>query len=172
METKDLILGKAKYEDWEAMYRNVWSRPETARYMQWRVVESEEEARVRIQKTIAFQETNDSYLVYEKKSGQPIGFAGVSELEPRIYEEAGIAIGPEYVGKGYGKQILQFLLEYCAKSLGGKEFIYSTHSTNTASKALAVSCGFSFRYAKQKIDLRNGEPYVLEVYGKKLSADA
>ena len=29
METEDIILGKAKYEDWTSIYRNVWSRPET-----------------------------------------------------------------------------------------------------------------------------------------------
>ena len=37
LETKDLILDKAKFEDWEAMYRNVWRHPESGRNMQWRV---------------------------------------------------------------------------------------------------------------------------------------
>lgn len=32
METEDIILGKAKYEDWRSIYQNVWSRPETAEY--------------------------------------------------------------------------------------------------------------------------------------------
>ena len=43
METEDIILGKAKYEDWRSMYRNVWSRPETAEYMLWRVTADEDE---------------------------------------------------------------------------------------------------------------------------------
>lgn len=30
METKDLILRKAVFEDWPAIWRNVWSRAETA----------------------------------------------------------------------------------------------------------------------------------------------
>lgn len=29
METEDIILGKAKYEDWRSIYQNVWSRSET-----------------------------------------------------------------------------------------------------------------------------------------------
>ena len=33
LETKDLILDKARFEDWKPMYRNVWSRPESFRYM-------------------------------------------------------------------------------------------------------------------------------------------
>ena len=53
-ETKDLILEKAKFEDWETMYKNVWSRSEAALYMQWRVTESEAAARECIRKTIRF----------------------------------------------------------------------------------------------------------------------
>lgn len=136
METKDLLLRKAKPKDWEAMYRNVWSRPETARFMQWRITTSAADARARMERTIAWQRDHDTYLVYEKASGQAIGFAGVEEIAPHIYQDASIALGPEYVGKGYGKQILRLLLDYCANTLGGAEFYYSTQSANQASRAL------------------------------------
>ena len=168
LETDDLFLRKAEFEDWKAMYRNVWSRPETAKYMAWNLTTNEEDAKVRIQKTIKFQENHDTYLVCEKKSGQAVGFAGVEEMKPHIYQEAGIALGPEYVGKGYGKQILQLLLRYC-HSLGGKEFYYFTRAKNEASKALALSCGFSCQYTEKKTDLRNGEIYEMEVYMVNLS---
>lgn len=167
LETDDLLLKKPEFEDWQEMYRNVWSRPETARFMAWRLTTSEEEAKIRIQKSIEYLENHDNYLVYEKKSGQAIGFAGVEETEPHIYHDAGIALGPEYVGKGYGKQILELLLEYCS-SLGGKDFYYSTRANNKASKALALSCGFTYQYAEKKTDLRNGKPYELEVYHKEI----
>jgi len=167
VETKDIMLAKAKFKDWESIYHNVWSRPETARYMQWQITESEEAAQERMQKTIAYQKIHDTYLVYEKKSGEAIGFAGVEEIAPHIFQDASIALGPMYVGKGYGEQILQLLLEYCV-SLGGKEFFYSTQAANVASKALAISCGFSYRYSRQKTDLRTGKSYELEVYSRKL----
>lgn len=121
MQTDDLLLRKAEFEDWEAMYRNVWSRPEAARYMAWRLSASEEDARGRIQKVLQYQENHDTYVVYDKKAGQVIGFAGIEEIEPHIFEDTGIALGPEYVGKGYGKQILQLLLAHC-RSLGAKVF--------------------------------------------------
>lgn len=168
LETDDLLLKQAEFEDWQAMYRNVWSRPEAAKYMAWHVIKDEEDAKVRIRKTIKYQENHDTWLVYEKKSGQAIGFAGVEEIKPHIYQDASIALGPEYVGKGYGKQILQLLLEYC-RSLGAKEFYYSTRANNAASKALALSCGFTYQYAERKTDLRDGEPYELEVYYKEIS---
>ncbi len=144
METEDIILGKAKYEDWRSIYRNVWSRPETAEYMVWKVTADEDAARERIRRTIAWQETHDAWLVYERGSGQVIGFAGVEETEPYIYHETGIALGPDYVGRGYGKQILRLLMEYCI-SLGGQEFYYSTRTGNLASKALALKTGWQLR---------------------------
>jgi len=167
LETEDLVLRKAEFGDWEGIYKNVWSRPETAKYMAWRVTTNEEDAKVRIQKTMKYQESHDTYLVYEKRSGQAIGFAGVEEVEPHVFQDASIALGPDYVGKGYGKQILQLLLEYCS-SLGGKEFYYSTRANNAASKALARSCGFAYQSVEKKTDLRNGEPYELEIYYRKL----
>lgn len=170
LETRDLILGKAKYEDWEAMYRNVWSRPEAAKYMAWKVTTDEEGARERIQRVITYQETHDSWMVYERNSGQAVGFAGVEKIGPNSYQDASIVLGPEYVGKGYGKQILWRLIEYCI-ALGGTEFIYSTRAANLASKALALSCGFVYQYSEQKTDLRNGMPYELEIYKKDLDLD-
>ncbi|MDO5425003.1 MAG: GNAT family N-acetyltransferase [Eubacteriales bacterium] len=167
LETDDLILKKAEFGDWEAMYRNVWSRPETAKYMIWNVTEKEEEAKIRIQKTIEWQKNHDTYLVYTKKNGQAIGFAGIEEKEPGIYQETGIALGSEYTGMGYGKQILQRLLEYCGYR-GGKAFFYSTRAKNAASKGLALSCGFTYQYSERKTDVRNGEVYELEVYCRKI----
>ena len=168
METDDIVLRKAKFADWESMYKNVWSRPETTKYMQWQITKTEDSAKERIKKTIAYQNTHDTYLVCEKEHGQAIGFAGVEEIRRDIFQDAGIALGPEYTGKGLGKQILQLLLEYCANTLRGKEFFYSTRANNKISKALALSCGFSYQYSEEKIDLKNNEPYILEVYSRKL----
>ncbi len=130
METKDLILRKAEFEDWKPMYHNVWSRAETAKYMAWRITDSEEAAKERIQRTIAYQSTHDAWVVCEKKSGIP--------------------------------------MEYCS-FLGGETFIYSTRKDNAASKGLARSCDFVYRCSKNRTDLRNGEPYELEIYSRELS---
>ncbi len=90
IETESLILDKAKYSDWKEMYYNVWSQPESAKYMAWNITTSEEDAKIRIAKTIAFQKVHDTYFVYEKSSGKAIGFAGVEKIGPYRYQEAGI----------------------------------------------------------------------------------
>ena len=167
METRDLILRKAVYEDWKSMYCNVWSRPETARYMVWRVTADEVGAKERIERTIAWQKTHDAWLVCVKDSGEAVGFGGVKRLGPDSWGETGIALGPEYVGRGYGRQVLLMMMKYC-RSLGGREFFYSTRAANEASRALALCCGLVYGHSEQRIDPRNGEVYEAEIYRKDL----
>lgn len=168
IETESLILDKAKFSDWKEMYYNVWSHSESAKYMLWNVTTNEEDAQVRIRKTIEFQKNHDTYFVYEKISGKAIGFAGVEEAAPYIYQEMGICLGPDYVRKGFGKQIVYALIQYCKKEFGAKEFIYSTREENEASNKLAVSLGFTIIASEPKIDSRNGHNYNLLKYSLKL----
>ena len=168
LETDDLILDKAKFSDWEGLYRNVWSRPESARYMLWNLTTSEEDARIRMQKTIEYQKSHDGFIVYEKISGTPIGWAGITQLAPHVYEDTGICLGPDYVGRGLGKQIVRALLQYCKECLGATEFIYTSREENTASVRLAQSLGFTLISSKSGTDTRNGYTYTILEYRLKL----
>lgn len=160
IETTDLIMKKGEFNDWKPLYRNIWSRDESAKYMLWKVTKSEEEAKTRMTRTLDYQQKEKYALqVYLKDGMEPIGFAVMREQEPMIYEEMGIAIGPEFVGKGYGKQILNALCME-AKAQGAKEFRASYREKNLASKGLLNACGFEFDYvSEEKIDPRNGENY-------------
>lgn len=168
LETKDLILDKAKFSDWEGMYHNVWSRPESAKYMLWNLTTNESDAKIRIQKTIDFQKDHDTYLVYEKAGGAPIGFAGVEQIGSLVCQEAGICLGPDYVHRGLGKQILQCLIRYCREKYGAQEFIYSTREENAASNKLAESLGFTVVASERKTDSRDGHSYNLLKYSLKI----
>lgn len=162
LETKDLILKKASFEDWQDMYCNLWSHEESARYMLWNVTKSEEEAKSRMERTLKFQESHlGAFTVYEKASGQAIGFAGIEQIDDEVYEETGIAIGPKFVGKGYGKQILRALVECCFKQLQGKKVIATYRSENIASKKMQMACGFVYHHSEDRVDPRNGQRYVL-----------
>lgn len=164
IETKDLVLRKAQFDDWKDMYWNIWSREETARYMLWRVTSSEEDAMERMRRTIQFQSENYSWTVFEKKSGQAIGWAGMLPVSDGVYEDCGIAVGPEIVGKGYGKQILNALTEYAFHQLGAKAFVASCRSQNAASRGMILSCGFTFTHTEDRVDPRDASPYKLEFY--------
>lgn len=85
LETKDLILKKAEFEDWKTIYYNLWRHKESAKYMLWQPTETDEDAKDRMKRTIAFEEKPENkyaLFVYLKKTGEAIGFAGMRELEP------------------------------------------------------------------------------------------
>ena len=78
-----------------------------------------------------------------------------------VYEDMGIAIGLDFVGKEYGKQILSALCE-AARKQWAKEFHCSYREKNLASKRLQDACGFKFDYkSEEKTDPRTGEKYVV-----------
>ena len=91
----------------------------------------------------------------------------MEEISPGVFEDCGIALGPEYVGRGYGKQILSALMAL-AKSLGGTEFVCSNRSQNDPSRRMQLACGLTYTHSEERTDPRTGEPYCLEFHSKKL----
>ncbi|HAZ37606.1 MAG TPA: GNAT family N-acetyltransferase [Clostridiaceae bacterium] len=164
IETKDLVLKKASINDLNDMYKNMWSHEESAKYMLWIPTKNIEEAEERMKRTIEFQKDKIAYLVYEKKSVQAIGFAGMKEIEDKVYEDCGIGMGSKFVKHGYGKQILMALVEYCFEDLGAIKIICSCRSENIASKKLQQSCGFHYTHSQLMVDKRDGLKYMIDFY--------
>ena len=168
LQTRDLFLAKAKYDDWYDIYINLWCHDISAKYMLWNPTKSEEQAISRIGKTLEYQKKEPySYFVYEKESGKAIGFAGMIQIEENVYEDTGIALGPAFIGKGYGKQILMALLKEAFDDLHAIKFIVSCRSANIASRKLISACGFNYIKSENRVDSRNGENYILELYEMK-----
>ena len=168
LETQDLILDKAQFSDWKAIWNNLWRHAESAKYMLWEPTRTAEEAQDRMRRTIAYQAEHEyAVFIYEKASGQAIGFAGMREIEPGVWEETGIALGPDYVGRGYGKQVLTALMDE-ARARGGTMFRYACRQQNLASQGLRRACGFVFERSETVVDERSGEPYVLEYFTRAL----
>ena len=168
IETQDLILDKGKQSDWKDMYQNVWCRKEAAQYMFWNRSLCEEDAYRRMERTIAYQEDHDAWLVYEKSSGKAIGFAGLRKINDTACEESGICLGPAYVEKGYGTQILDALIQRARDVYHAKTFYYDAREDNYVSRRLARSFGFEVTDAKPTLDERDGNEYVILRYRKKL----
>ena len=133
--------------------------------MLWQPTETDEDAKDRMKRTIAFEEKPENkyaLFVYLKKTGEAIGFAGMRELEPGIYEETGIALGPEFVQKDMGDRYLRHFLRR-RENWEQKEFHACNRIGNAASRVLQLSCGFVFdSLSEEKTDPRTGETYVLE----------
>lgn len=162
LETQDLVLKKSEYDDWEALFKNIWSKSESAKYMLWTVIKTEDEAKERMRKGIKYQEQEKyALIVYLKETMEAIGWATMHEIEPGIYEEDGIGIGPAFVGKGFGKQILKALCDEASRC-GAREFRGGHRMKNIASAKMFESCGFKYDYdSEEKTDPRTGEKYVI-----------
>ena len=163
LEGKDILLKKASFDDWVDIFKNLWCHPESARYMLWDPTFTEEEARARMERTLAFQQSEKyAFFVYEKKQGKAIGFAAMKEIEKGVFDVMGIALGPAYTGRGYGRQVLELLIREAFEEAGAERFLASCQAENLPSHRLQVKCGLVFSHFEDRTDPRTGAPYQLE----------
>lgn len=168
LETKDLILRQGKKEDWQELYQNLWSREEVFHYLFSKASSNEEAARV---KTAAYAEMHQSvpteFFVYEKASGQAMGIAGTKELSAGKFTVTDIAIGPDFSGRGYGKQVLNALSQLAFEKYGAEVLQYSCFAENQRSRNLALSCGFLYSHSEKAELTKDGKAVVLDQFYKK-----
>ena len=103
------------------------------------------------------QKTHDTYIVYEKRNGEAIGLAGVEEIGPGIFREARIALGPEYVGRGYGKQICEYARDgiLCPGIWSQDILLFNLAVPMPRQRRWLLSCGFSYMYSEPKVRSEN-----------------
>ncbi len=169
IETARLVLRRSRMADWRDLYDNIWSRPEAARHMLWSVTTDEAEARARMERTLRWEQTHPfKYSVEEKASGAVVGWAGVERLDAESWGETGIALGPDYWRRGYGRELLEALCAFCRDTFGAKRFVAAAREKNLASRALIESCGFAFDHSEARQD-EDGEDYTLLWYHRDLN---
>ncbi len=144
LETKNLILRKARKIDLDSIWNNIWKDDKIAENMLWEVTKNIEDANSRLERTIKYQSENYAYFVCLKSNDEPIGFAGIKEIEEGVYEESGICIARKYQGKGYAKEVVDALKTLIFDILNGDKFIYGCFSTNERSKKVCLSQGFKY----------------------------
>ena len=132
--------------------------------MLWKPIFKPEEAIERINKTIEFEKDKPCFVIEEKFSKQVIGMVGFIETEKNIYEDCGIGIGCDFVGKGYGKQVLSRMLEYLFCDCSAKKVIYTSMQQNIASISLQEKFGFKYIQSMQKIRSHDNFEYTINMY--------
>ena len=167
IETKDLILKQGSADDWQDLYRNLWSRDEVFLYMFTKPSPTKEHA---MKKTATYaqmhREVTTEFFVYDKLAKQAIGIAGLKEMKPGVYTVTDIALCPDFHGKGYGKQILTAFISLAFDALGATELHYNCFRQNEVSKRLALSCGFTYMHSKEAELTKAGEKVTLDYYMK------
>lgn len=164
LTTKNLILRKARLEDLEKIWENIWSDEKIAETMLWKTTMTYENAVERLNRTINYQADNYAYFVCLKSNDEPIGFAGIKEKEDKIYEESGICIAREHQGKGYAKEVVQALEKLVFEELKGNMFIYGCFSANEKSKRVCMSQGFRYLNSEETIREWDGKKFLVDYY--------
>ena len=164
LETDRLILRKARLEDLDDIYNNVWSDPKLAENMLWRPNTDIESARDRLYRNIPFQKDNFTYFVCLKETDEVIGFAGVQEFRPRVFEDYGICLAQKYQGMGLASEFMEALKKLVFEELGGEEFYYTCFSHNTKSSTLCKRCGFTYIGSEPRVREHDGMNYILDKY--------
>lgn len=135
------------------------------RYMFIKPSPTEEHA---MKKTAAYaqmhKEVKTEFFVYHKVTKQAIGIAGLKEMQPGVYTVTDIALCPDYHGKGYGKQILTAFISLAFDALDASELHYNCFKQNTASKRLALSCGFTYTHSQEAELMKDGKKVILDYY--------
>ena len=86
LETKDLILKKAEFEDWKTIYYNLWRHKESAKYMLWQPTETDEDAKDRMKRTIAFEEKPENKYALQLSCGFVFDSLSEEKTDPRTGE--------------------------------------------------------------------------------------
>ena len=139
-----IVLRKARESDWLPMWKNVWGDPAVYEWMLYQPTQTEEEARERCLRSIAYQRENYAWFIALKETDEAIGLAAIKENDPGHFEESGIGIGTRFQGRGYGKEILALLLDLAFRELGAADFRYGCFRENVRSRKLAESFGFHY----------------------------
>ena len=164
IETKNLVLRKATENDLEAIWKNIWQDESIARWMYWQPTKAYEDAVDRLQRTIRYQSENYAYFVCLKEIDEAIGFAGIKEVEPNVFEESGICVATKCQNLGYGTEILQALMKLAFEEFGGEKFIYACMHENERSRKVCQKFGFHYSHSQEEVRQWDGAQFVNDFY--------
>ena len=158
-----IILRKAKPNDYNSMLKNIWSDEEVYKWMLFKPTLTIDDAIDRTNRSIEFQKDHYAYFVALKDTDEAIGYCGIKEYEKDKYEECGICIARQYQNKGYGKEILELLLDLAFNKLNGSTFRYGYFTNNIKSKKLANHFNFKYDSKEELIRPWDNKKFIVEL---------
>lgn len=167
IEGKKVFLAKAKHEDLLYIFNNFWSDEEALKYMIPTPLTTINDAKDRLEKVIEYQKNNYAYFIYEKESEEPIGMAGMKEIEPHVFQDSGVGMGIKYTGRRYGTEVLNLLLD-TAKKLGCKKFLTTCVKENLPSEKLMYKCGFKYICDGQRFFEKYNKNLEVKIFEKEI----
>lgn len=161
LETKRLELKKAKVEDYKLLFQNFWSDEKAWKFMLWRPVKNLTEAKAKMKEFVEKQKDSPRFLIFEKKSGMPIGIASIILRDDKSVKDFAIGMGTAFTGQGYGFEISKALIKYSFEVLDQDEIFTCCMVDDKHTYELQKKLGLTERGISAKSYTRNwdGMPY-------------
>ena len=136
-----IVIRKARMQDLDSVYRNVYGDKELLRLTFFSVSPDRASAGQRLVRTIAFQKERPLWFIAEKETDEVIGLCGLMK-EDDGYSDGGFVIAAEKQRQGYATEMLTVLLRYAFNELKTPWLSYYLIRENEPSRRLALHFGF------------------------------
>lgn len=150
LETSRLYLTRLTEEEHFDDLCRLHADPEVVKYI--RPPQTPEEVRetmVRVRKGQEEDSNHGLYALYEKESGEFVGWFLFKKLDETPEKEIGYRFHQKFWGKGYATEMGIAFRDYLINKLGYSYLVAVTHLENEGSKNVLRKLGFKF------IDTRN-----------------
>ena len=171
LETKRLLLRKAKVADYNMLYKNFWSDEDGWKYMLWRPIKNLTEAKEKTKEFVDKQKYSPRFVVVEKKSDMPIGIASIILREDKSVKDLAIGIGTQFRGQGYGYEISKALITYCFEFLKEDEIFTTCMVEDKHTYNLQKKLGLTERGISAKSYTRNWDGLAYNKYKFHMTID-
>lgn len=152
-ETERCRIRETAESDWDS-FHEIYQEETVSRYME-KLPEDREKGIARIKDYRRYIYGFYGYGVWtvmDKRSGQTIGRAGLSEREECNLPDLGFVIGKPWQRQGYAYEVCRAVLKYAGGELGMKEVQAFVQPPNTASAMLCRKLGFDLTGQKVLAD--------------------
>ncbi len=145
IETKRLILRKARLDDASYMFSN-WSNDEEAvKFLSWNAHKSQCDSEKLIENLLS-QYTNDdvyTWVITTKNDNLPIGYINIHAIHNHHKRgEVSYCIGRRFWNNGYATEALKAIVRFAIAEVGFKKLIGLCDIRNFASEQVLVKAGF------------------------------
>lgn len=102
IETQDLFLKKAEFDDWKDMLKNIWSHEESAEYMLWTVVKTEDKAKERMKRVIEWQKITWNIVFMKGKADRQSALREWKKLKREAMKTQALQLDQSLLDKDMG----------------------------------------------------------------------
>ena len=165
IKTERLILRCFDMSDSKALFQNILSDPEVARYMCYDVCENFDEAQKHINSWLDYFNKQDPGLMWDmfsiilKSTNELIGTIDYLENDNEARSaEIGYKIGSSWWRKGYATEATSALIDYLFENTNLNRLWADHDSRNIASGKVLLKSGMLYECTARRCYIRKGHP--------------